>query len=390
MDSNDALFVKSCENAYAGDIEFNYALDMDADNEITAQDIADVTEDYTTYSGIDVSIYSVFDINHDGLINEYDDIWFDYYYGWLYSETENAEFSYWDVDADGYVSDADINAYFNSLDANEDYWLYMLDLNGDYIINSDDISYLSSYIGLRGMSENYYYYMDKNSNGTIDNYDIAWFEQAYQTYSYCEAERAYKKSLTLFDNGHFSSSLNLQDTNLDLNGNALHIADCMSFTTDVPDFWSNGEGAYLDINGGYLYVGNNFVFRTASSDGWDGNTGQTLNINGGTVVIGNEFHFGQPNCYDTLIMINANDYLEINGNWNYVTSASMVDLWTAGFIGFYGPTWQVNEASGPYSIYSSHDHVIEFGYEYDGEVIRWDNQKDFWPKQIECLISELK
>ena len=60
----------------------------------------------------------------------------------------------------------------------------------------------------------------------------------------------------------------------------------MSFTTDTPSFWSNGEGACLDINGGYLLVANNLIFRTTSPDGWGCNTGQTMNMNGGAVAIG--------------------------------------------------------------------------------------------------------
>lgn len=286
LNSNDGIFVESCRDAYVGDVEFNHVLDVDADNEITEQDIVDVMANYTTYSGADVSEYAVFDIDYDGLINGYDLAWFDYYYGSSYSEIGNATFSLWDADVDGYVSDADIEAYINSVDANENYWTYMLDLNGDYLIDSNDTAYLSSYIGLRGMSENYYPYMDKNLNGIIDDFDINWFEEAYETYGYCESENAYKKTITLFDNGYFSTSLNLNDTNLNLNGNALYINDCMSFTTDTPSFWSNGEGACLDINGGYLLVANNLIFRTTSPDGWGCNTGQTMNMNGGAVAIG--------------------------------------------------------------------------------------------------------
>ena len=71
----------------------------------------------------------------------------------------------------------------------------------------------------------------------------------------------------------------------------------MSFTTDMPQFWS-GNGATLDINGGALLIENNLVFRTASPDGWGGNTGQLMNLNGGMVAIGNCFDFGQANCCD--------------------------------------------------------------------------------------------
>ena len=85
--------------------------------------------------------------------------------------------------------------------------------------------------------------------------------------------------------GAFPYSFNLHDTNLDLNGQTISVADCMSFTTDMPQFW-DGNGATLDINGGQLLIQNNMVFRTASPDGWGGSTGQLMNINGGQVVIG--------------------------------------------------------------------------------------------------------
>ena len=151
----------------------------------------------------------------------------------------------------------------------------------------------------------------------------------------------------------------------------------MSFTTDIPSFWSNGEGAYLNINGGRLETGNNLVFRTASPDGWNGDAGQTMNLNGGSVIVGGDFNFGQANCYDTILMNNDNDYLEINHNWNYITLTDMEGKWTAGNINFQGPTWQVNEASGPKSVYSSGTHSIRFYYADGKQTILWDNPNEF-------------
>ena len=51
----------------------------------------------------------------------------------------------------------------------------------------------------------------------------------------------------------------------------------------------------------------------------------------------------------------------------------MEGQWIAGHIYFLGPVWQVNEASGPKSVYSSGDHIITFYYEGGKQTILWDN-----------------
>lgn len=116
------------------------------------------------------------------------------------------------------------------------------------------------------------------------------------------------------------------------------------------------------------------VFRTASPDGWDGNAGQTFDLNGGTVEIGGDFNFGQANCYDTLLMTTAGSQLTIYGNWNYITLTDMEGKWTNGTIYFEGPVWEVNEASGEKSVYSSGEHVISLYYPYGQQTILWDNR----------------
>ena len=108
----------------------------------------------------------------------------------------------------------------------------------------------------------------------------------------------------------------------------------MYFTTDNPSLWSGNKGATLDLNGGGLWVHNNFVFRTASPDGWGGNAGMDLLMNGGFLYIDQNFDFGQANCYDRIIMTNAMDELEVDGNWQYITLADMEGQWIAGHIYF--------------------------------------------------------
>ena len=247
-----------------------------------------------------------------------------------------------------------------------------LDINGNGEIDADDYNYIlenhsGSYVG----DPDYKEYMDRNNDGEIKQEDADWFSNAYKSY-HGDWDHAFKRNLKVLAGGVFPYSFNLHDTNLDLNGQTISVADCMSFTTDMPQFWS-GNGATLDINGGKLLIQNNLVFRTASPDGWGGNTGQLMNLNGGEVYIGNCFDFGQANCYDTILMTNDADRLYVGGNWTYITLTDMEGKWTAGAIAFLGPVWEVNEASGDKSIYSSGTHQILFFYPYGKQTILWDN-----------------
>ena len=253
-------------------------------------------------------------------------------------------------------------------------------MTGDVIVNKEDyeqgLAKINAYAQKRGRSENYFEYMDKNDSGTIENSDVSWFVGAYKTYGDLDWDHAFKRNLKVLAGGVFPYSFNLHDTNLDLNGQTISVADCMSFTTDMPQFWS-GNGATLDINGGKLLIQNNLVFRTASPDGWGGNTGQLMNLNGGEVYIGNCFDFGQANCYDTILMTNDADRLYVGGNWTYITLQDMEGKWTAGQIRFAGPTWEVNEHSGEKAIYSSGTQSIIFGYDGGKQTILWDNPETY-------------
>lgn len=247
-----------------------------------------------------------------------------------------------------------------------------LDINGNGEIDADDYNYIlenhsGSYVG----DPDYKEYMDRNNDGEIKQEDADWFSNAYKSY-HGDWDHAFKRNLKVLAGGVFPYNFNLHDTNLDLNGQTISVADCMSFTTDMSQFWS-GNGATLDINGGKLLIQNNLVFRTASPDGWGGNTGQLMNLNGGEVYIGNCFDFGQANCYDTILMTNDADRLYVGGNWTYITLTDMEGKWTASAIAFLGPVWEVNEASGDKSIYSSGTHQILFFYPYGKQTILWDN-----------------
>ncbi|MGN0621968.1 MAG: DUF6531 domain-containing protein, partial [Porcipelethomonas sp.] len=251
-----------------------------------------------------------------------------------------------------------------------------LDINGNGEIDADDYNYIlenhsGSYVG----DPDYKEYMDRNNDGEIKQEDADWFSNAYKSY-HGDWDHAFKRNMKVLASGEFPYSFNLHDTNLDLNGKTISVADCMSFTTDMPQFWS-GNGATLDINGGKLLIQNNLVFRTASPDGWDGSTGQLMNLHGGEVYIGNCFDFGQANCYDTILMTNDADRLYVGGNWSYITLQDMEGKWTNGIIRFAGPHWNVNEASGEKAIYSSGTQSIIFGYEGGKQTILWDNPETY-------------
>ena len=300
-----------------------------------------------------------------------------------------------DINLDGVINDTDylllmdagageeeLAAFKSEVDSARDVnsWVYIYnhEFTGDIIVNKDDyndgIDLINAAAQKRGRSDNYYAYMDKDDSGTIDNADVAWFSAAYKASGDLDWDHAFKRTLIMQESGAFQGSLNLHDTDLNLNGCSLYVGDCMSFTTDIPKFWSGNQGATLNISNGYLEVSNNLVFRTASPDCWGGNAGQLLNINGGLVIIGGDFNFGQANCYDTMLMTVPGGEVDIYGNWNYNTLTDMEGKWTAGTIYFEGPTWEVNEKSGEKSVYSTGDHVISLYYPEGVQTILWDNR----------------
>lgn len=385
LDENDGAYVESCLGAYRGDSNFNITFDMDGDGHINQEEYDYYFDYYSNFSDemIEATAASFCDVNGDGVIN-YNDMRNLINY---YNDLAEAPASVPDFNGNGILDEKDIDLFMEYISTEEVMW-FNLDLNNNGYVEASDIDLYNDFVYLRDRSENYFEYMDKNDDGTIANYDVNWFKKAYEDNGIQESDRAYKKSIIMYESGKFNGSLNLHDTNLDLNGCALYVGDCMSFTTDIPEFWSGGEGAYLDINGGYLEVYNNLVFRTASPDGWGGNAGQTMNLNGGMVKINNCFDFGQANCYDTILMTNSDDFLAVGGNWTYITLTDMEGKWTAGQILFTGPVWEVNEASGDKSIYSSGTQSIIFGYAEGKQTILWDNCETYINNEDGSLNTE--
>lgn len=388
LNADDLAYVQSCIGAtsYVA-TDFNLSMDLNDDGIITQEELDEFCNFYTslddgTYYDLSDESCDIdcFDVNNDGIINRYD-----YYllYDMVYNEASPEIVNIPDLTGDGYFGYEDLQPFWDRIneaaDSNKWIWIYNHDMNRDSIVDANDYipDSLNYYANPPLPSENYHLYMDKNGNGCIDESDAAWFQSAYEQYGDMEWDHAFKRTLTMDANGKFNWSLNLHDTNLNLNGCALYVGESMSFTTDIPSFWSDGEGAELNINSGRLETGNNLVFRTASPDGWDGITGQNMYLNDGSVVIGGDFNFGQADCYDTIWMTNDSDYLEINHNWNYITLTDMEGKWTAGLINFQGPTWEVNEASGEKSVYSSGTHAIRFYYPDGKQTILWDNPNEY-------------
>ena len=385
INGKDLAYVQSCLGAYRGDDAFNFSMDLDDDGKIDQAELLDAQNaiNSASESQQDANAAYIYDLNGDACINHLDMYIMASFVGYDSSEISDLDFN-----GNGIIDEEDLNSYISIIYQSMDVYWYNLDLNHNGVIDENDAEFLEAAAKLRGPSDNYYAYMDKDDSGTIDNADVAWFSAAYKASGDLDWDHAFKRTLIMQESGAFQGSLNLHDTNLNLNGCSLYVGDCMSFTTDIPKFWSGNQGATLNISNGYLEVSNNLVFRTASPDGWGGNAGQNMRLNGGTVVIGGDFNFGQANCYDTIWMTNSADWLEVYGNWNYITLTDMEGKWTAGNICFYGPTWEVNEASGPKSIYSSGSQVIHFGYEGGKQTVLWDNCETYINNEDGSLNTE--
>ena len=371
INGKDLAYVQSCSGAYRGDDAFNFSMDLNDDGRIDQAELLDAQNaiNSASESQQDANAAYIYDLNGDACINHLDMYIMASFVGYDSSEISDLDFN-----GNGVIDEDDLDSYLAIIYQSMDVYWYNLDLNHNGVIDENDAEYLEAAAKLRGPSDKYYAYMDKDDDGTIGDPDIAWFSAAYNASGDLDWDHAFKRTLIMQESGSFQGSLNLHDTDLNLNGCSLYVGDCMSFTTDIPKFWSGNQGATLNINGGELLIENNLVFRTASPDGWGGNAGQLMNINGGLVIIGGDFNFGQANCYDIMQMTVSGGEVDIYGNWNYITLADMEGKWTAGTIYFEGPTWEVNEASGEKSVYSTGDHVISLYYPEGVQTILWDNR----------------
>lgn len=344
LDINDLNFVSDCLGARAATVNYNAYFDLDSDGNISAEDIAS-WQSYINEIGTDYTVYYCLDLNGDGIVSAEDAECFASLIG-----STNADYiAIYDFDEDGAIGTADsvlFSQYVTECSGVDYTILYYLDANADGVVDETELTVLNSLEGETLGDSNYYQYMDIDENGIIDETDYAWFSNNYDLYAGTSSDTPVVRNVKLLSHAYKDGGMWLYNWNLDLNGCVLAIDGDMSFMTSAPELWSEGDGAKLTLDGGNLLIAGNF-------------------------------NFGQANCYDRIIMQNANDYLAIYGYWNYCTSVDGEGLWTAGLIDFYGPAWQVNEASGEKSVYSIGNHMIAFGYEYGTQVIRWDNRYEY-------------
>lgn len=324
------------EILYFGDTTYN----PDADNQwsdevINENDLTFVNDQKGKRRG-DETYDERYDLNQDGVIDGSDADVIAGYYG--HTIVDGAL-----IDPEGYFI---LGGEF----------IIDMDLNEDHVIDADDSNYLlwqypePTYQGDEDFEQ--FSYMDINGNDLIDEADCQYFADYIEQHHGHNPYNDYLYHLILTGDCYHDGAMYLENTNLDL--------------------------AEYD-----LVVNGNFVFRTQNPyhPMWGDTAGVTLHINAGTLYIADQFDFGQANSYDKIVMTNENGKLYVNGIWNYITLADMEGLWTAGNIYFFGSTWQVNEASGDKSIYSTGTHSICFYYQYGQQVIRWANTQD-------CIYNE--
>ena len=327
------------EVLYFGDTTYNPNADNQwSDEVINYDDLTFVFDQIGKIRG-DENYDEEYDFNQDGVINDNDLSEIKHFNGAIYEDgflyTDSTKTSY-------YVEPEGILRY---------------DLNFDNVIDNQDCDYFhemfpkDTYKGDEDFEQ--IAYIDINENGKIDDDDYNYFRNYIDNHNGHNPYNDYIYNLTLTGDSYHEGAMYLENTNLDL--------------------------ASYD-----LVVNGNFVFRTQNPYNnvlWGDNPSVTLNINAGTLFIADQFDFGQANSYDKIVMTNDNGKLYVNGIWNYITLADMEGLWTKGTIYFFGSTWQVNEASGDKSIYSTGTHSICFYYQYGQQIIRWANTED-------CIYNE--
>ncbi len=164
INSADAAYVQSCLGAYVGDSDFNPSMDVDGDNIISQADLNAFCAFYENLGDTEYELPQYIcdmDMNADGVINETD------YEIFISNDITEEEYN-------NFVSE------FNGI-RQPDTWAYIYnhEMTGNIYVNADDysegINKINTDAQKRGRSENYYEYMDKNENGTIDQSDCDWF-----------------------------------------------------------------------------------------------------------------------------------------------------------------------------------------------------------------------
>ena len=185
LNADDLAYVQSCIGAtsYVA-TDFNLSMDFDDDGIITQEEFDEFCNFYQTLD--DGTYYDMsdencdidcFDVNDNGIINRYD-----YYllYDMVYNEASPEIVNVPDLTGNIYFGYEDLQLFWDRIneatDSNKWIWIYNHDMNRDGIVDANDYipDLLNYYANLPLPSENYHLYMDKNGNGCIDEFDVAW------------------------------------------------------------------------------------------------------------------------------------------------------------------------------------------------------------------------
>lgn len=113
---------------------------------------------------------------------------YDILYSIVYEGADHSSYALPDLaNADGYFTEDDLSVFgdyvASARDTSSGIYLYNHEMTGDTLVNIDDynngIDKINTDAQKREASDNYYEYMDKNNDGTIDDYDVSWFSAAY-------------------------------------------------------------------------------------------------------------------------------------------------------------------------------------------------------------------
>ncbi len=193
LNAADSEYVKSCLGATRGDSDFNPSMDADGDNVISQADLDKFCEFYDSLGDDEYYTLSQYvqdlDINKDGVINDTD-----------YKILEESG-----------ASEAELANFKSELDSartvNSEVYVYNHEMTGDIIVDKEDyekgLDKINRDAQKRGRSENYFEYMDKNNNGTIEDDDVSWFTEAYRAYGDLDWDHAFKRNMKVLAGGEF-------------------------------------------------------------------------------------------------------------------------------------------------------------------------------------------
>ncbi len=198
LTAEDAEYVWEHVGSQIGDPDFNPTMDINGDGVISEEEKHAFSHFYddliNTGGSYDMSGWSVltYDIDLNGVINEHD---YDLLYDMVYNGLSTSGWHIPDF-VDGTPTESDLQIFREKVDAshivNTDVYIYNHEFTADVVVDGSDfnterIEFLAS---LRGPVGEYIAYMDRNSNGVIEETEAQWFSAAYSIYGDVEWDKA--------------------------------------------------------------------------------------------------------------------------------------------------------------------------------------------------------